>query len=308
MSTSNFSAKIDELHMMKDAADRRRLEEEKEKDLGTLLENLPDVISRYDRDLRYVYVSPAIEKITGLPPQAFIGKTDRELKMPEDLCDTWQRTLERVFKIGMPEDVDFAYPSSRGLQYFESRLTPEFAGDGQVQYVLAVSRDVTRSRKAEAALKESEARYREIVEDQTEMICRFRPDGVLTFVNEAYCRYFHHGRDELIGRSFQPLIHEDDRELVANLLVSLSPSNPVIIIENRIILPDGAVRWNRWTDRAIYDREGSLQEIQAIGWDITEQKLAQTALKESRRRLADIFDFLPDATFVIDRAGEGDRL
>ncbi|MBC8249244.1 MAG: GAF domain-containing protein, partial [Anaerolineales bacterium] len=144
--------------------------------------------------------------------------------------------------------------------------------------------DAARKR-AEESLRESEARYRAVIEDQTELICRFRPDGTLTFVNEAYCRYFGKRREELIGRSCMPLIPEEDREFVANQFTSLSMENPIVTYEHRVVAASGEIRWQQWTDRAIFDEQGRLVEYQSVGRDITERKQAEEEIKRRNREL-----------------------
>jgi len=139
-----------------------------------------------------------------------------------------------------------------------------------------------RSRKA---LVESEERYRHVVEDQTEFICRFLPDGTHVFVNEAYCRYFGLDRAEIIGTRFRPVIHPEDSERVARLIASLTPDHQVEIIDQRIVMPDDSIRWQRWVDRAIFHADGSLKEYQSVGRDITEHKRAEEALRESEEQL-----------------------
>ena len=133
----------------------------------------------------------------------------------------------------------------------------------------------------EHRLKKSEARYRAVVEDQTELISRYRPDYVLTFVNEAHCRYFSKTRQELLGHSFMPLLPEKDQERVAKHLATFSLQNPVGVIEHRAVLPGGEIRWQQWSDRAIFDDEGRLIEFQSVGRDITALKQAE---KELHRR------------------------
>jgi len=147
-----------------------------------------------------------------------------------------------------------------------------------VREALEKQRLVEEKRQAEEALRESEERYRAIVEDQTELICRFLPDGTLIFVNEAYCRYFGKKREELIGSSFMPLVLDEDREFVADQFASLAPENPVVTYEHRVILPDGQIRWQQWTDRAIFDEQGRFVEFQSVGRDITEQVRAEEQL------------------------------
>jgi PAS domain S-box-containing protein len=119
-----------------------------------------------------------------------------------------------------------------------------------------------------------DARYRAIVEDHPEMVCRFRVDGTLTFVNRAYCRFFGRGPDELVGRPYAPVVHPDDRPAVEAALAALTPSEPVTVVENRVFRADGAVRWTQWTNHAIYD-EGRLVEFQATGRDVTESRRAE---------------------------------
>ena len=139
-------------------------------------------------------------------------------------------------------------------------------------FLQATVRDITANRRAEESLRESEERYRNIVEDQTEFICRFLKDGTHVFVNDAYCRYFNRKREELIGHRFRPVLHPEDREMVARYLASITPEHPVTDIEQRIIMPDGSIRWQRWSDRAIFDADGSITEYQSVGRDISEQK------------------------------------
>jgi diguanylate cyclase (GGDEF)-like protein/PAS domain S-box-containing protein len=131
---------------------------------------------------------------------------------------------------------------------------------------------------AEEALRGSEARYRAIVEDQTELICRFLPDGTLTFVNEAYCHYFGKKHEELIGSSLMSFILEGDRAFVEEQFTSLSLENPVVTYEHRIMLPDGEIRWQQWTNRAIFDERGHFIEFQSVGRDITEWVRAEEQL------------------------------
>jgi len=146
--------------------------------------------------------------------------------------------------------------------------------------------DITERKRAEAALKESEERYRNVVEDQTEFICRFLPDGTHVFVNDAYCRYFNKKREELIGHRFRPRLHPDDRENVAQHIASITPEHPVIDIDQRIMMPDGSTRWQRWSDRAIFDQNGRVVEYQSVGRDITKQKVAEEALALASKKLA----------------------
>lgn len=129
--------------------------------------------------------------------------------------------------------------------------------------------------RAQAALLESEARYRAVVEDQTDIIARFRPDGTFTFVNDVFCRLFGVTREEILGKTWHPLCHEDDRERTRTELAALSQDNPTTDIENRVIDGNGEVHWMEFASRGFYDEDGKLVEIQTVGRDVTKQKQLQ---------------------------------
>ncbi|HIK10372.1 MAG TPA: response regulator [Oscillatoriaceae cyanobacterium M33_DOE_052] len=133
---------------------------------------------------------------------------------------------------------------------------------------LHLERSAAEGEKARslAALQESEARYRAIVEDQTELICRFAPDGTITFVNDAYCRYFGISRDMARMGSLVPIIPDLTRDFY---------THPVVTREHSLILPNGEVRIHQWTDRALFDDQNRLLGFQAVGQDITDRKRAE---------------------------------
>lgn len=135
------------------------------------------------------------------------------------------------------------------------------------------------------SLEKSERRYRMVVEDQTEFIARFKRDYTLTFANEALCRYFGKSHDQIIGRSFMPIVPPGDREMIKKVIASLCKENPASSYYQRIESTKGKVRWQHWTNRAIFDKEGKIVEYQAIGRDITERKKFEIALKKSEQIL-----------------------
>lgn len=134
-------------------------------------------------------------------------------------------------------------------------------------------------RETLADLEASKQRYRTVLDDQTETICRFKADGTILYVNEAFCRLFGKSRESLIGHKWHPVALNEDIPLINEKLNTLSPTNPVVIIENRIVISGGAIRWGQFVNHAIFDREGRLEETQAVGRDITELKGAQDELR-----------------------------
>jgi PAS domain S-box-containing protein len=150
-----------------------------------------------------------------------------------------------------------------------------------------------------AERRKSEARYRAIVEDQTELITRFQPDGTLLFVNDAYCRYFGVDHGEIIGKQYQPVVYEADREKVSQAVKTMNIDNPVVTIENRVVVA-GEVRWTQWINRALFDQEHQFIEFQSVGRDVTERKQAEIALQDSQRFIQKIADTAPVLLYVYD--------
>jgi PAS domain S-box-containing protein len=145
---------------------------------------------------------------------------------------------------------------------------------------------IEERQRSTKALRESEERYRAIVEEQTDLVCRYRPDTVLTFVNEAYCHYYGKTREELVGTSFLLLIPEEARQAAAEHVQSLCDHPRIERYEHPVIGPQEGLRWQQWVDRVILDNHGRILELQAVGRDITERKHAEEALCLSDERYA----------------------
>ena len=130
----------------------------------TLVENSHDVIMRFDRDLRHLYVNPLVEEQTGIPPDQFIGKTHAELGFPSDLVNLWEEALEKVFTTGSSHRAEFQLPGGTWIDWL---LVPEFSPDGSVETVVTTARDITDRKKAEEALEEIRRSLEDRVEERT---------------------------------------------------------------------------------------------------------------------------------------------
>ena len=145
--------------------------------------------------------------------------------------------------------------------------------------LLVLASEVAERRAKEEALRISEARYRAVVEDQTELICRFLGDGTLTFVNDAYCRYFRRPAKELLGQTFWSLIPPESHKADADLTCVHYPRSPGDDRRTRGLRSNGERRWQHWRNRGFFDKHGHIVEYQAVGQDITERKHTEDAMQ-----------------------------
>ncbi|MBM7555783.1 PAS domain S-box protein [Halanaerobacter jeridensis] len=150
----------------------------------------------------------------------------------------------------------------------------EWTEKGEPLRFIGTHEDITARKKVEKELQESEERYRGLVESQQDLIVRVDNNNKFTYVNQAYCDTFGKTKEELVGSSFTPLIHEDDRADTLEAMEELKTSPYRVYIEQRAMTVDGW-RWIAWEDYAIRDENGEIKEIQGVGRDITELKEAQ---------------------------------
>jgi len=155
--------------------------------------------------------------------------------------------------------------------------------------------------QAAASLLRSQEQYRSVVEGQSDLICRFLPDGTYTFVNDAYCRYFQHSAGELLGQKFWQFLPAYQRPISEAFLAAITPKNPVASIEQHVAGPGGEGRWIEWTERGYFDERGRVVELQAVGHDITDRKRAEEVIKQSEEQVRHFVRHVPAAVAMFDR-------
>jgi len=183
---------------------------------------------------------------------------------------------------------------------YEVLAAPLAGPDGTADRAIKLVQDITERKRAEEALRASERRYRTLVEDLPALVCRFRRDGTLTFVNDAYCTYFGKPREKLIGRSFFQFIPPAERAHVRRRYESLTPERPFVTYEHKVVGPDGAVGYQRWADRLMTAEGAEGQEYQSVGFDITERKREEEALRESERFSTSLLESAPHPIIAIE--------
>lgn len=255
----------------------------------TLFEQAPIPISLMDLETyRIVQQNDAHRKLLGYNDEEIAQTTVVDTSHQED----WKADLAQMERLVRGEISTFQMEKRlihKSGSVIATNLTVALVKDTEGRiYSLGMIEDIGKrkameaaQKQAEEALQASEARYRAIVENQTELITRFLPDGTLTYVNPAYCRYYSGQPEDFLNRSFETEIHPDDLDRVRSMQGSLSPDNPVVSYEQRWIDRDGNLRWQHWTHQGIFDAEGILIEGQGVGKDITDRKHAEFQIAKS---------------------------
>jgi PAS domain S-box-containing protein len=252
---------------------------------ATLLNNVRDAVVVWDLSGAITFWNPAAASLFGwssderldLPvEQVYLSAFTPPVKIPKE----GDASGQHVFRKYVARDGKTIWVSSHVTALKDS------GQDNRIIGYMDVSYDITRRVDAELALRDSEARYRAIVEDyQTELICRIKPSGVLTFVNEVFCRFYAKSRPELLGKNFLYFVPEAERARLVQHLTSLGPQKMVATLEHQVNIPTKGIRWLLRTDRAILDAQGRVVEFQSMGRDITEQKKLESQIRAAQSHL-----------------------
>jgi PAS domain S-box-containing protein len=308
-------------HKVRQAVQRRRAEKsirDHERREADILNFLPDATFAIDTKGVVISWNHAMEMMTGVPASAILGKGDYEYAIPFyherrpiliDLVFAPEDEIRAKYSFvkgdGNVLTTETVNASPRGKDaVLWGKAVPIHDTHGTVIGAIESIRDITDRRKVKDALAESERRYRNIVEDQTEFICRFLPDGTHVFVNDAYCRYFNKTREELVGTKYKPEMLKEDQALVSRQMASLTKEHPVDTNTQRIIAPDGTIRWQRWSTRAFFNPKGKIVEYQSVGRDITELKRSKDALYREKIFSDTVINSIPGVFCVVSREGK----
>ncbi|HEV2457331.1 MAG TPA: PAS domain-containing protein, partial [Ktedonobacterales bacterium] len=268
----------------------------------TLVEHSPDIIARFDRDLRYLYVSPAIRQLAPLPETAYVGKTNAELGWPETAYTPAQRAIARVFQTGEPETLEESGAESGdppSARTFRAQILPERADDGLVESVLTVTTDITALKRAEEALRQSEERFAKAFHaSPVAMAIVARTNGRVLDANEAEGTLLGYRRDELLGRTIAELGLVDPTDLDA-VGAEWGPSARVRDLPVHVWTKAGEERFCLVSSEPISlgDEACSI----TITLDVTERRRAEEALARQERLFRTLVENLPDVIARFDR-------
>jgi PAS domain S-box-containing protein len=288
-----------------DIRERKRAEDalkESEGRFRMLVETMRDALGVQDENGIITYVNQRVCELTGYSREELMGRPATDLLEEPDRRVYAEEFAKRRDGTSGIYELTWSGKDGRKILTLTSSV-PIFDREGNFKGSFAVLTDITDRKQVNDALRQSEERYRTIVEAQMELVCRFLPDGTLTFVNEAICQLLGQKREQIIGQNFYEYVHPDDQEKTRENIKALSRENPLGINEKRVILPNGKMRWWQWSNRALFDDQGKVTEFQAVGRDITQRLETEQHLQESEERHRIHLESSPDPIVVYDMEG-----
>jgi diguanylate cyclase (GGDEF)-like protein/PAS domain S-box-containing protein len=276
--------------------ERRWLEE-----FRTLAENSTDMIVRFDRALRRIYVNAAFEHLLGKPRTALLNKSNHEIGLPDELAAFLDQVLEQVFLTGHAQTVEVNLPTAAGLRVVESRVVPEFGPDRQVETLLAISRDITERKQAEQSLRENERKYREVVENLYEGIWIIDENDNTTLVNQRMTELLGFSAEEMLGRNLFTFMDAQAMEAAKN---NLARGRGGMRAEYEFCFrhKNGAQVFTHIVTAPLYDTEGHYRGALAGVTDITERKRTEEILHRRQQEFEALSERSPDVIARVDGA------
>jgi len=289
-------------------AETRNALREKSNLLASVLDSIPDFIFFKDLGGVYIRCNAEFARHVGRAEGEIVGLTDYDIYTSEEADAFRENDRLMLERQGARHNEEWVrYPDGRRV-LLDTLKIPFRAPDGAIIGTIGISRDITERMQIEDALRTSEQRLASVLETQQEVVCRFQPDTTLTFVNEAYCRLFGKSSEELVGRPFLELVPESEHEAILAAISTLGPEHPTQGYTHWITGKDGGLVCQEWVDRVILDSQGQMVEIQSVGRDVTERKLAEQALMEKTEELERYFTSSLDLLCIADVHGTFLRL
>lgn len=250
-----------------------------ERQYRALADNLPDPLVRFDRQGRHLYANPGVQRATGLPPEAFIGKTNAELGMPPENVAQWSAVLRQVLETGRVEHLQFSYPGPHGVRLWESDVVPEPGADGRPATVLVISRDITDEHRAERALRRSELRFR--LAASFGQVWDWDIETGAVELPEAFWRDLGHPVPQPPYRleMLEAILHPEDRPRLRQALGEHLARHTPYALEFRAFAADGTERWFQTQGQAVWGDDGRATYMAGTTFDITVRKRGELEMR-----------------------------
>jgi PAS domain S-box-containing protein len=279
--------------------------QESEQQFRGVAERSSDVIILTDSAGRALYVSPSVRKNLGYDPAEITGHMPQTFIHPEDI-GLLQEAVLHITRDSVMEEIMLRM-RKKGGDY----ALIEFSGSpiihaGHVTGMQVIGRDITERRKAQNALRESEEKYRMLADYTYDWEYWIAPDETILYTTPSCERITGYTAREFAEDKglIRKIIHPDDIHALDHHMsegfTRLEPG----AVDFRIVHRNGDIRWIGHVCQPIYDARGDFIGRRSSNRDITARKRVEDELRDANRRLAEIIDFLPDPTMVIDAEGK----
>ncbi|HWQ76476.1 MAG TPA: sigma 54-interacting transcriptional regulator [Syntrophomonas sp.] len=251
-------------------------------DFRKFADTLSVIIFAYSDD-KYIYVNPAFEKALGYRQEEMLHKNFWDVCHPDYRELVRTRGQARLRQEKVPSNYEIRALRKDGSDLWVDVFFSVTQVAGKTISIVGAY-DITERKRLQEALALSEAQYRAVVEDQTELILRCRPDGTITFLNNAFCQQFKLVREAMLGTMIESRLFGQQKGILTAVRENLLAGQPFFLLEQEV-QKLGSPCWYEWVFRGIADENGEVIEYQAVGRDISERKKAQQILQEARDRL-----------------------
>jgi PAS domain S-box-containing protein len=251
--------------------------------LKTIIDSTTEAIFAKDRDGKYLFINEAGAKMLGSTVENIIGRTDKDI-IPDDIAREFQKTDEYVIWSGQVYEREEKGIIDDKYYTFLTHKSPWKDNSGIIIGLIGVSSDITKRKQTEIRLKESEFKYRLLVENQTDLVVKLDKKGNFTYVSPSYCKVFGKEECELLGQSFLTFVHADDLIHSENEIKKLNLPPHNCQFEHLANTVNGW-RWFSWSNTAELNVKREVISIVGVGRDITERKKTERLLQENNKKI-----------------------
>lgn len=286
--------------MLRDVTERRQAEARvaaSERRLRDIADNAPALISEHDTQGRFRFANRAFKGWFDAEPAALIGKSVQDVVGKKAFAEM----QGHIGKALGGEAVAFEVQAHNG-HWLLIGLVPQRNAEGVVTGFYSLGSDFTAQARAEEALRQSEERYRAVLEDQADVVCRFNGRGEVVYANEACRRMV--GPQEFAKATWQSVVVPEDLPVVLAQHRLLSPANPVVVTEHRVVHAEHGLRWMEFVNHAQYDAEGRVSDFQTVGRDVTQRKELKLQLEAINAQVQDLYDNAPCGYHSLNAEGK----
>jgi PAS domain S-box-containing protein len=257
--------------ILSDITERRKAEylvRKSEEKHRSLVEGISNIIFTTDIKGKLTYVSPVIHHVLGYDPKELSGKHFYMLTPPDERYKIGLMLKNALSDKTSPEE--FRMVDKTGHLHGVRIIAQPYWEKDKLAGINGLIEDITTLKKAEIRLQKIELQYKAVVEDQTDLICRFHPDFSLTFVNPAFSRYYQIPQDVILQKNLFTLVSQSEQNKIREIIATLTVERPVKTFEHESVSAKGIAHSYYTTIRAIYNMNGEASEFQLSSRDITE--------------------------------------